>query len=592
MRSKPSPADDPGHAATWTLFEDRASTQVLGFALMFAVTMTTFALYQADVVPHQNEAIEHQHNHAMAEEMGKLRSASQRASHGVPAAATLKTGVTYPKRAIAVNPPSVPGGLRTTGTHTVELTDIEPVDGSYWSGSSPDFQTRMVTYDADYTHIEGAAYSLEHGIPVKQFENGEHRIVGSPNVIDGNRIDLMLLAGEFEQTGQSTTVEVQPVSTSMEYRTLKQQSGTITLPTHLSQSEWESLVPSHVGVSVDTAPDPNKVTLTLDPGRTYQLRITKLKLVGADGSASRAPVEMLTAETASPLPVNPDEATPLTVTARDKYGNPVLGVEIEFDPSSSTIGSTQTIRTGEDGEATYRITPADPVNGDVMASVVSGSQSVTFDLQKPTGTGAGSAWEVYTSGQMSEDVGGISGITLSNAWTVRTTDENCRLMCDTGGIVGGILGLFNSDYTIWTASGDIYLESSSPSDDDLWVEYHVVDKDNDGNVAENDDGVYVEIRSKKKLEQNNKDALLFTGELNGGAANEVVDKDDTGTDILDAGNYKETNWEDSYSCGITCTVHWGENDGFDDFDDVTDELTDVDAFVEAAAGRVTVEMTD
>jgi hypothetical protein len=374
----------------------------------------------------------------------------------------------------------------------------------------------------------------------------------------------------------------------MEYRSLKQQSGSITLPTRLSQSQWESLVPSHVGVSVDTAPDPDEVTLTLDPSRTYQLRVTKLKLVGTDGSASRAPVDMLTAETASPIPVNPGEATPLTVTARDRYGNPVSGVDVEFDPSSASIGNTQTIRTGTDGEATYRVTPTGPVSGDVTASVVGGSQSVTFDLQEPASAGTTGPWEVYTSGQMSEDAGDISGITLSNAWTVRTTDENCRLMCDTGGIVGGILGLFNSDYTIWTASGDIYLESSSPSDDDLWVEYHVVDKDNDGNVAENDDGVYVEIRSKKKQQQNNKEALLFTGELNGGAANEVVDKDDTGTDILDASNYKETNWEGS--CGTFCD--WGENDGFDDFDDVTDELTDVDAFVEAAAGRVTVEMTD
>jgi hypothetical protein len=584
------PSTRRSHAATWHLFEDRASTQVLGFALMFSVTMTTFAIYQADVVPHQNEQVEFEHNQGMAEELGKLRGAAQQAGHGVPTATTLGTGAAYPERAVAVNPTNPRGRLWTSGVHTAELTDIEPADGDYWTGGSQTFETRLATYRANYQYIEGATYSFEHGVPAKHFPNGNQRVLGSPSVIDGNRIDLVLMGGDFDRKGLSTTVEFRPVSSSTEYRTLKRQDGEITLPTRLTRSEWESLVPSHVDVSVDTAPDPNEVTLELDSSRTYQLRITKLKLVDEDGSASQASVGMLTAKTTTTLPVNPDESTSLTVTARDEYGNPVPGVEVEFTPSDPDIGSTQTLRTGSDGESTYRVSPSTTVNGNVTASVVGGPESTTFDLQVPGSASTDGELEVYASGQKAEALGDVRSLTLSNAWTVRTTDENCRLTCDTGGVLGSLLGIFNSDYTLWTTSGTLYLESSSSSDD-LWIEYHVIDQDKDGKVAESGDGVFVEIRSKDKQRHSNREALLFTGELTGSAGNEIADRDATGTDILDATNYEDANWEGQNCNGLTCNS-WGYGDSFDDFGDVTAELTDVDLFVEAAAGRVTVEVSN
>jgi hypothetical protein len=591
-----NPLHRRGPRRTWTLFEDRASTQVLGFALMFSITMTTFAIYQADVVPHQNEEAEFEHNQAMAEEMGKLRGAIRRGGHGVAASTTLRTGVEYPSRAVAVNGPDPRGRLATTGSHTVGLTDIEPADGSYWTGGSPDLETRLVSYDADYNHIEGASYHLEHGVAVKRFPNGEQRILGNPAVIDGTRIDLTLLSGELERTGRTTTVEFRPVSTTTSYRTLAGASGELTLPTRLTAAQWESLVPSHVDVTVDTAPDPNEVTLTLDSSRTYQLRLTKLKLVGEAGTASQAPVEMLTPETATPLSVNPEESTALTVTARDEYGNPVPGVEVEFDPSSAAIGSTATRRTGSDGEATYRFSPSSTVDGTVDADVVSGSGSTTFDLEEPsTATGQGPL-PVYTGGQMAEDLDDVDGLVLSEAHTVPSSDEDCLLLGDTGGgVLGGLIGGANCDTDEFrTAQGQLQFTTDGET---YWLRYVLVDTDGDGDVTDGDDGVSVTIESAAS------DDTVFAGDLDDTVANDIFNS--TGVDVLDESNYDagSVDWDNDAGCYADCGVLDGPDQNgpeatspYDDGDgdggttgfDEVDLANTAELFVEEALGRVTV----
>jgi hypothetical protein len=597
MERPPSSRDrGAGGAATWTLLEDRGATHVLGFALMFSIVVTTFAIYQADVVSHQNEQVEFEHNQGVAEGFKMLHGTVTRATHGVPAAATLQTGATYPKRAVAVNSPDPRGRLWTGETHTVDLTDIEPADGSYWSGGSPSFETRLVTYRAAYNHIDGATYSLEHGVPTKHYNNGQERVLGDSNVIDGTRIDLILLAGDFERTGRSTTVEFQPVSSSTEYETLKQQSSELTLPTELTESEWESLVPSHVDVSVDTGPEPNEVTLELDDSRTYQLRITKLKIVGEGGSATRPPVEMLTTETATPLSVNPDEVTPLTVTARDKYGNPVSGIEVRFTPSDAAIGSTKTVRTDDSGEATYRISPSTTVAGDVTATVVGGTESATFSIQEPSSAADDTSMAIYTSGQMMEQLGDVDGLTLSEARTVPSSDEDCLLLGDTGGgLIGGLIGGLNCDTDQFrTAQGQLQFTASGG---DYQLRYFILDSDGDGDVTDGDDKVLVEVEAAAS------DETVFAGNLDDNVANDVLD--DSGVDILDVSNYDSgsVSWDDDQGCYAQCGVLDGADQeghessspyddgdgdgGYTSFDDIDLSGTEV-VFVERALGRVTV----
>lgn len=45
--------------------DDRAATQVLGFRVMFSIVTITFAIYQADMVPHRNGQVEFEHAQAL-----------------------------------------------------------------------------------------------------------------------------------------------------------------------------------------------------------------------------------------------------------------------------------------------------------------------------------------------------------------------------------------------------------------------------------------------------------------------------------------------------------------------------------------------
>lgn len=595
MRRESSSSHEPGRGATWMVFENRATTSVLGFALMFGIVTTTFAIYQADVVPHQNEQVEFEHSQAMAEELGELRSAAQRAGRGVPASATLRTGTAYPERAVGVNGPEPRGRLWTTEAHDVELTGTEPADGAYWTGSGPTFETRLLTARTDYTHIDGPTYGFEYGVPIKQFPNGEQRVVGSPSVIDGTRIDLVLLSGEFDRAGRSTTAEFRPVSTDTNYRTLAE-GGELTLPTRLTESEWESLVPSHVTVSVDDSTDPDEVTLDLDDDRSYRLRVTKLKLVGEDGSAARAPVEMLTAETDASPDITPDETTDLTVAARDEYGNPVQGVEVTFTPSDPTIGSSQTVRTGADGRATYPVAPATTVDGSVTASVVGGSASTTFDLNEPNTPIGRGPMAVYTGGQMAEDLGDVDSLTLSEARTVPTSETNCLLLGDTGGgLLGGLLGGLQCDTDDFrTSQGQLQFTADGG---EYQLNYALLDEDGDDDVTDGSDKLLVEIEAAAS------DDTVFAGEVDDSVANDVFNE--SGVDVFDVSNYDAgtVEWDNDSGCYADCGIFDGTDQtgaeatspyddgdgdgGYTSFDDI--DLSDTGSiFVEDAIGRVTV----
>lgn len=597
MRSKPSRASDPGRTATWTLFEDRASTQVLGFALMFAVTMTTFALYQADVVPHQNREVEFDHNQEMASELSALRGAlDTTTTRGVPASRSVELGEDYPARAVAVNPPNPTGALRTSAPEPLSLHGLVSSDARYWDGSTRSFDTRLLRYRGSYNHITGDRYGFEHGMTVKRYQQGGSRVLAEdPGVVEGTRINVPLLAGSYERHGKLETVEFRPVSSGTEWHRLTAQSvgGTdpyVELPTLLERDDWVAMVAGNPDISVSSYTSPagggaGTVRLELTPGETYQIRLTKAAVSGGTAAAP-ATAEYLSPGSKTTPSVGPDTPATLTVTARDRYGNPVAGEEVSFtttdDDLDDAVGAVPaTVTTDAEGRASVTVDPTEALDGTVTASIDGGGgyRELSFTLDTPSGPSGVSAMTIYTRGQMFENVGGASSLVLKEGRTVPVTDEDCLLVGDTGGgLLGSLLGALNCDSdSIRTIQGVVTLDQQGTHH--TTVEYYLFDENGDGSLSGGDDVATIVFRDRDGEK-------IFEGELTDGAANRALKSQ--GVDLLDPGNYREAYWEDPAWYSLD---DWGESDGYDSFDDVDLSKTHT-AFVDAAAGRVTLDLDE
>jgi hypothetical protein len=602
MRDPPSNRRDHERRATWTLFENRASTQVLGFALMFAVTMTTFALYQADVVPHQNREVEFKHNGAMAGEMGELRTAMQQASTADSAAsATVQLSPSYPGRAVAVNPPEPAGRLSTSGEHPVYVRGLYSTDERFWDGRSVQYATRHLNYSISYNRITGDEYALEAGMLVKKYANGNTRNLSAAPV-NGDRISLALLGGVYDRTAHRESVEFSPVSTTSRSLTITAQRTDIDgdgskedphiwLPTQLNQDEWtdiadaqDELVDAEVTDSGDSevpAPAGNGdyVKLTLKDGQQYDFRVSRVTL----GQPASVTPTYLTAPSGT-VQIPERGSKPVTVTVRDEYGNPVSGADVTLQVAGNgnledTDGSplSNPVRTGPDGQATAVFTGGGTAPGAVEADIGGGPESyrtIEVDITRPTTTKGQKS--IYTSGQMLEDLSGFSELRLSNGRTVPTSDTDCLLVGDTGGgLLGSLLGGLQCDEDSFrTIQGSLLLEKQNNKE--LQLRYYLFDENGDDNINGHD-GVTIQIDDKDGDK-------VFRGELKRGAAKDILRSG--GTDLLDAGNYKTAKWEGDG--GGWFSDDWGKSDPYDSFADLKLDKAE-NVFVEQAHGRVTVE---
>jgi hypothetical protein len=599
-----------------TLFEGRASTSVLGFTLMFSITMTTFALYQADVVPHQNEQVEYQHNQGMDAELRKLGGRMHQATvEGAETSVTLDTAPEYPSRAVARNPPPPDGTIRTTTTGTVALTGfhsrttLQP----YWDGSERRFDTRMLAYEPRYNKIEGASYWVEQGVVAKRYANGQSRVVRG-QVVSGRTISLTLLSGDIERTGDSSTVRFRPVSTTTERLTVTPGSApTVTLPTRLSESHWKDRAEESTTIeSVDHRGDEVELALAddIDPSdgdtEPYSLRLTKVTVDGpAEVSDPSTDAEYLTVSGSSvtreadgtvSLSGTTGTTTTVTFRTRDRFGNPTpatVGLSTGDDTLDALLPDE--VGTGPDGAATVRVTPSTTLDASFTAAVpnVDGGpdepyRELSVDVAATSNDPSTILPEpVYTGGQMFDDLGGASTLELSEGRTVPASDEDCVLIGDTGGLVGDIADTNCDSESFRTLQGSLSLEKKN--DNRLQVRYYVFDENGDRRIND-DDGATIRIR-------NDDGERVFEGELKRDATKKLLD--DRGTDIFDENSYATTAWsadaggddddvfEGGPFDGVFDDGNWADR-SYDSFDDLGAHKVE-SLFVEEATGRVTVD---
>jgi hypothetical protein len=336
--------------------DDRGVSEVVGAILVFGLMVALLAVMQTQAVPAANEEVEYNHNQDVQSDLVKFQeTASRVAASGTSESSGIRMGTTYPSRMLFFNPRSPGGELRTTGSGSIAIENVEatdPIVNKHFGGSLTGLETTRVEYRPSYNEYRNApTTTLEYGAVYRDF--GEKKIIDNPGqIISGNTISLTLFAGDLSRTsGRAMSLEAQP--TSAPTRTVSVQPTanvmTIRLPTKLDASEWEKIVGDEENVEeIRNVTGEDAVEIDLDGDKTYNLRMSKIGIgsgVESPDAAYVAPVRTQNIQT--------QQANRLPIEIRDKYNNPVSGESVNISVDTGQFQNGQQFiesRSVEDGQ--------------------------------------------------------------------------------------------------------------------------------------------------------------------------------------------------------------------------------------------------
>jgi len=341
----------------------RAAALQVGAVLLLGILVIGLALYQATVVPDQNERVEFTHSQQVQESLQDVRNGILRtAAAERTSPTTVPLGTRYPPRLVAVNPPPSSGRLATDsgGEMTlVNATAINDETADYWNGTNRSYATQRLSYTPDYSVYQSAPRTVyDDTVTYNEFD-GESRALTDQRLLEGNLIYVVALNGSLGRSG-TDAVSVSPTPVSASSRTVAVNGSDIAIEvaTDLSEDEWERLLADQYernGGRIDGNASGVRVsdgTLTVDlvSNRTYRLRMAK---VGVGTGVTDTSESYLTVVDGADS-VTAGGTRRVVLEVRDAYNNPVSGVTVNasVNRSDASISPTRAVSDGE-GRVVY-----------------------------------------------------------------------------------------------------------------------------------------------------------------------------------------------------------------------------------------------
>ncbi|MCU4753823.1 Ig-like domain-containing protein [Halobacteria archaeon AArc-curdl1] len=479
--------------------EERAVSTIIGAVLILGILVTALALYQVNVVPDDNRAVEYEHHQGVQSQLLDVRNGLVNAPDRRVGSYSVALGTTYPTRTFTINPPPSSGTLETVGENrTIRLENVEVEGGDvgdYWNERELEFNTSSLVYQPRYNEYRNAPTIVYENSVLYNEQNGGQAALSGQRLIDGNTIQLVLLEGEYSSSQSGTVaVDFETVSASSNTINLSATNNdniTIQVPSELNESVWNRLLDD--GATASAGAD-GYVEIELD-GNSYDLQIAKVGLGsnyqdGKDGEA------YLTVVDPPRSTIQQGDSTRMTVEVRDGYNNPVSGVKVNGSTDGDGTLEPTSASSNSKGQVTFQYTAEEPDNDEVTleANFTSNSseyQRVTETIEVREGSSGGSggggtytvAWDVDT-------IDGEPGMSCEgSACTFNLAQSPVDLTMNTTSAVSGA----NVDYSLEfvTLPGIATLSPSSGETDTNGE--HVTTLSEDG--ATNDDVVRVHANS-------------------------------------------------------------------------------------------------
>lgn len=303
---------------------DRGQSQVIGAILIFGFVIAGLGLYQVTVVPQQTSEVELDHSTQVKEDFSDIHSAITNAGGTNDLrAASIKLGTRYPSRALTLNPAPASGRIATEDFSSgISISNagftITDICGNIGNPKS-------LTYKANYNRLTDPG---DHGYETSvTYQKANGKIIDSTQVlIQGDTIRLMpLTAGSVSTTGiDAETLEFvggQTGGSSVSSNLI------LTLPTKLSEDQWETVLADAENVDSITKPTSDTVEIELQSG-TYSVRCTAI----GEGKAPGTTPSLTPGSGSSPPPagsINP--SGPGTVAYKTATMDGTNGVTITFE---------------------------------------------------------------------------------------------------------------------------------------------------------------------------------------------------------------------------------------------------------------------
>lgn len=374
-------------------------------------------------------------------------------------------------------------------------------------GNAPRLATADLSYRPSYNQYRSAPVTAsEYGVVYDEHAD-ETLLERRPSIVDGKEIDLRFLTGGYTGSGMTTTVRTDPVSaggsglavrSANDFLPGNSNNVTLYLPTELPESVWTqelladaiddpdggangagpeaddtcaivegsvngagastAITGSTVEASafgdpdldndryvrdclyVDDADGQNYVVLVLEPEAEYDLRMSK---VGFGASTSLGPQYVVPTDRSATLGDGGDAR--VSVQVRDRYNNPVSGVELTAALSTAGNAPSTVLETATESGDSVTVTTDD--EGLATVSVAAGSAfssgevtfSGTFDDDDSTVAPAEEA-------AVSVSTTGSPPVTLTNA--TLTADDAVNLTVRNDGPVRSVTAVQVSEVTV------------------------------------------------------------------------------------------------------------------------------------------------
>ncbi len=373
--------------------DERAVSPVVGFVLMFALIMIVFTIYNADVVPAQNQDVEYEHTQTIEGQMEQLSAAFLSADeNGSTKSVALQLGVQYPTRVFGINPGTPVGTLNTSEMHEVRFTgDTETAE----------FNTSFVKYTPNYNLMQQETqYSIEHGLLVKDYDGSDNtRLKGTGALFssDDETVNLRLISSNLQESRMSTVVTAENVDTHK--ITTTSSDATLSLPTTLEKEEWNRTITGSEQVTdwnySSSSSGVNRVNIELKNGTPINVNRVTAGNPPPEGEIGIPPYIQNVTKTSINASLN--STTNLTVETMDIFGSHYDDVEINASTNGDRDGDltpTSTTSGGQSGEATFAYESAPSDAGDTVEVTASlpnrtgENTSVTFELNYPADNGS------------------------------------------------------------------------------------------------------------------------------------------------------------------------------------------------------------
>jgi hypothetical protein len=371
--------------------DERTVSPVVGFVLIFALIMIVFTLYQSSVVPAQNEKVEFEHSQTIEGQMEQLsaavvNSASATENGSTAQRTSVQLGVQYPTRALAINPGNPVGSLEATDPQPVVVSGLSSSQGDGTQG----FNTTFINYRPNYNLFsERREISLEYSMLLKQYPETDTVLAESTDGMFGDdSVNLVLLSSELNERKMSTVVTTEKTG---HWNTTVQSGGaTITLPTTLPRSQWQTLLDEHEYAQLvdyeDNSPATNRTTISIDDGTTLTANKLSVGDPGTDDGGFDIEPYLTNVTSLSP-DVYPGSNGTVVVQATDEFGGPLSGIDLEATSNGSGTVVASNAESGSNGKASFVYDPGSGDNGSTVGVTVAladnGSQSETFSLNYP-----------------------------------------------------------------------------------------------------------------------------------------------------------------------------------------------------------------